>query len=158
MHIIDVLIARCALEVSGATCSFILLTVLLSFVGMLEPPSDLMKVIQGWLMLAWFGASLGVVIGAGVAFSRIVERLWMPVAYLLFPISGAAYMVEWLPHKFQQVVLYLPMVHGIELVREGYFGDVIRTHHDMGYMAFCNLILSILWFWMAREATHRVEL
>jgi capsular polysaccharide transport system permease protein len=158
VHITDVLLARCALEISGATCSFALLTALLSYFGLLEPPSDLLKVMQGWLMLAWFGASLGILIGAATAFSRIVERLWTPVAYLLFPISGAAYMVEWLPHSFQQVVLYLPMVHGIELVREGYFGGVVRTHHDIGYMAFCCLILSLAGFWLAREATHRIEL
>src|SRR5262249_5794421 len=128
------------------------------FLGQLEPPADLLKVIQGWLMLAWFGAALGILIGAGTAYSRIVERLWMPAAYLLFPISGAAYMVEWLPHSFQQFVLYLPMVHGIELLREGYFGNVVRTHHDIGYMAFCCLVISLLGFWLARAATHRVEL
>jgi ABC-type polysaccharide/polyol phosphate export permease len=158
VHIIDVLLARCALEISGATCSFALLTVLLCFFGALEPPADLLKVVQGWLMLAWFGAALGVLVGAGTAFSRVVERLWTPTAYLLFPISGAAYMVEWLPHNFQQIVLYLPMVHGIELLREGYFGDVIPTHHDMGYMALCCLILSTFAVWLAREASHRVEL
>lgn len=157
VHIIDVLLARCALEISGATCSFALLTLLMCFVGVLEPPSDLLKVMQGWLMLAWFGAALGILIGAGTAFSKIIERLWTPAAYLLFPISGAAYMVEWLPHNFQQVVLYLPMVHGVELVREGYFGNVIRTHHDIGYMALCCLTLSLIGVWLAREATHRIE-
>jgi ABC-type polysaccharide/polyol phosphate export permease len=157
VQIIDVLLARCALEISGATCSFALLTLLLIFFGLLDPPADPLKVLHGWLMLAWFGASLGVLIGAGTAYSRIVERIWTPMAYLLFPVSGAGFMVEWLPPKFQEIALYLPMVHGLEMVREGYFGNVIRTHHDLVYMAFVCSVMSVVGLWLAREATKRVE-
>ena len=158
VHVLDVLLARSALEISGATCSFALLTIGFSYFELMDPPNDLMKVVGGWLMLAWFGAALGVLVGAGTAFSRIVERLWTPISYLLFPISGAAYMVDWLPHKMQEIVLYLPMVHGIELMREGYFGGVVRTHYDMGYMALSCLILSTIGIYLAREAGRRFEL
>ena len=68
-------------------------------------PVDLLQVLCGWLMLAWFGASLALLIGAGTAFSEIVERLWHPAAYLLFPMSGAAFMVDWLPTGMQKFVL-----------------------------------------------------
>jgi capsular polysaccharide transport system permease protein len=157
VRVIDVLLTRIALEVSGATASFIVLATLFTFVGWMPPPDDLLKVLEGWLMLAWFGGSLALLIGAGTAFSEIVERLWHPAAYLLFPISGAAFMVEWLPLGMQKFVLLLPMVHGVELLRAGYFGNVVPTHYDIGYMAACCLVLSIAGLYLVREASRRLE-
>jgi capsular polysaccharide transport system permease protein len=156
--ILDTLLARMALEISGATCSFIVLSLFFTYIGWMSAPVDPLLVIGGWLMLAWFGASLALLIGAGVAFSRVVERLWWPVAYLLFPTSGAAFMVDWLPKKLQTLVMYLPMVHGVEMLRQGYFGNVVRTHYDVGYMAACCLVLSVAGLYVLREASRRVEL
>jgi capsular polysaccharide transport system permease protein len=147
-----------ALEVCGATCSFIVLSLFFIYIGWMPVPDDLLLVIAGWLMLAWFGASLALLVGAAVAFSQVVERLWWPTAYLLFPASGAAFMVDWLPSKLRPYVLYLPMVHGIEMLRQGYFGSIVKTHYDIGYMATCCLILSLSGFFVVREASRRVEL
>jgi capsular polysaccharide transport system permease protein len=156
--VLDTLLARMALEISGATCSFIVLSLFFSYIGWMSAPVDPLLVIAGWLMLAWFGASLALFIGAAVAFSRVVERIWWPTAYLLFPTSGAAFMVDWLPKKLQTLVMYLPMVHGVEMLRQGFFGNVVRTHYDVGYMATCCLVLSLAGFYVVREASKRVEL
>lgn len=158
VQVIDVILTRIALEVAGATASFAVLTSLFTYIGLMPPPVNLVLVMAGWLMLAWFGASLALLIGAGTAFSPIIERLWMPVAYLLFPMSGAAFMVEWLPTRLQALVQYLPMVHGIELLREGYFGNLVRTHHDIVYMAQCCLVMTLAGLFLMREAGHRIEL
>jgi ABC-type polysaccharide/polyol phosphate export permease len=157
VHVIDVFFTRIALEVAGATGSFLTLTIVFVFVGWMPMPVDPLFVVFGWLMLAWFGASLALLIGAGTAFSPIVERLWHPAAYLFFPISGAAFMVDWLPKNFQTVVLYLPTVHGVEILRHGYFGNVVPSHYDVGYMAECCLVLSLMGFLVVREAGRRVE-
>jgi len=156
--VIDVILTRIALEIAGATCSFVVLSLVFSFVGLMPTPVDLLLVLAGWLMLAWFGASLALLIGAGTAFSPVIERLWMPAAYLLFPMSGAAFMVDWLPARLQTLVQYLPMVHGVELLREGYFGNVVRTHHDIGYMAMCCLVMTLLGLLTMHQAARRIEL
>jgi ABC-type polysaccharide/polyol phosphate export permease len=135
----------------------LVLSIFFTAIEWIEPPIDPLRVVFGWLMLAWFGAALSLVIGAATAYSEIVERIWHPSAYLLFPLSGAAFMVEWLPVAAQKVVLLLPMVHGVELIREGYFGNVVRTHHDMGYMALCCLGLTFLGLYLVRDAERRVE-
>jgi capsular polysaccharide transport system permease protein len=157
VRVIDVLVTRILIEIGGATCSFIVLSLLFIFVGWMPMPDDATEVIFGWAMLAWFGTSLALLIGAGTAFSEIVERLWHPVSYLMFPISGAAFMVDWLPDSLQQIVLLLPMVHGVEILREGYFGGAVRTHYDAGYMAFCCLVLSLAGLYVVHEANRRVE-
>jgi len=158
VHIIDVLLTRIALEIVGATSSFIFLSFVFISIGWMPAPDNLLLVLGGWVMLAWFGTSLALVIGGATVFSDLVHRLWQPTAYLLFPMSGAAFMVEWLPPKLQAAVLLLPMVHGIELLRHGYFGNVVRTHYDMGYMSNCCLFLSLFGLYLVRRASHSFEL
>ena len=155
--IIDVFFTRIALEIIGATSSFVVLSFFFIFIGWMPVPDDPLVVFAGWLMLAWLGASLALLLGAGTAFSHLIHRLWHPMSYLLFPMSGAAFMVEWLPKRLQDVVLYLPMVHGVELLRHGYFGNVVRTHYDIGYMAECCLVLTLCGLYVVREAHRRVE-
>lgn len=157
VRVIDVFITRIILEVSGATASFVVLGIFFIALEAIKPPVDLLEVMGGWLMLAWFGAALAIVIGAGTAYSEIVDRVWHPTAYLLFPLSGAAYMVDWLPPAAQKTVLLLPMVHGVEIIREGFFGNVVRTHYDVTYMASINLVLTLLGLALLSDAARRVE-
>ena len=48
------------------------------------------------------------------------------------------------------------MVHALELIREGFFGNVVRTHYDMTYMAICNLVLTLFGLILLRVASRRV--
>lgn len=156
VRVIDVMVTRILLEMAGATASFVILTLVFLAVEWIAPPSDLLLVLAGWGMLAWFGAGLGLLLGSAAALSELVDRFWHPASYLLFPLSGAAFMVEWVPQAFADIVLWLPMIHAVELIREGFFGDLVRTHHDMGYMAVCNLLLTFAGLVMLRIAARKV--
>lgn len=154
---VDIFVTRIIIEIAGATASFAILATFFTAIEMIKPPIDLLRVVEGWLMLAWFGASLAILVGSATAYSELVDRLWHPISYILFPLSGAAFMVDWLPMEAQRVVLLLPMVHGVEMVREGYFGHVVRTHYDVGYMASVNLVLTFSGLLLLRDAARRVE-
>jgi len=158
VRVIDVFISRIIIEMAGATGSFLVLAVFFTLIEQIDAPVDPLMVLAGWGMLAWFGASLAIVIGAATAYSEIVERVWGPVSYLIFPLSGAAFMVDWVPPAMQEVVLYMPMVHGVEMLRDGYFGDIVRTHYDIGYVALVNLVLTLLGLVLLRDAAKRTEM
>ena len=38
-------------------------------------------------------------VGAMSEISEVVEKVWHPVTYLTFPLSGAMFMVGWLPEE-----------------------------------------------------------
>ena len=158
VRVLDLLWTRVLLEIAGATVSFIVLSLFFISIGWMPLPADLAGVLQGWVLLAWFGTVLALVIGAGAAYSETVERLWGPASYLLFPLSGAAFMVDWLPPNFREVVLLLPMVHGVEMLREGYFGAAVRTHYDVSYMVVSCLVLSLAGLFLVRGASRRVQI
>lgn len=157
VKVIDVFLARSAVEMVGATASFVVLTLFFIGIEWIDGPADALGVVFGWTMLAWFGLALAVLIGAAGSYSHLFERLWHPTSYLLFPLSGAAFMADWLPPAAREVVLLLPMVHGVEMIREGYFGDVVRTHYDLGYLAVCNLALTLAALFLTRDAAMRVK-
>jgi ABC-type polysaccharide/polyol phosphate export permease len=151
---LDIYHARLMLEAAGATMSFVFLSLFFNFVGWINLPEDILQVAGGWLMLAWFGFALALTLGALSERTETVEKLWGPTSYLLFPLSGAAFIVDALPRQAQEVVLLLPMVHGVEFLREGYFGSKIVAHYDMAYMALCNAALTLLGFAQERKLSR----
>ena len=156
VKVMDIFAARLLLEAGGATISFVVLALLFSFIGLIAPPEDIGKVLFAWFMTAWFGASLAVLMGALSEKSEIIEKLWHPASYLLFPLSGAGFMVDSLPKAAQDFVLLLPMVHGVELLREGYFGSTFKAHYSIPYMAVVCAVLTILGLAKMREISRAV--
>lgn len=140
---IDIYFARLLLEVAGVTMSFVFLVLFFNFIGWVDLPEDVLKIAGAWCMLAWFGAGLAIFLGGISEASEFIEKLWHPTAYILFPLSGAAFLVDALPPAAREIVLLLPMVHGVELLREGYFGSQITAHYDMAYMALWNVLLTL---------------
>jgi ABC-2 type transport system permease protein/capsular polysaccharide transport system permease protein len=141
---LDIYLSRLMLEAGGATISFVTLTLVFHYMGWLDYPENVLQVAGGWCMIMWFGASLALFVGSLSETSESVEKLWHPTAYILFPLSGAGFLVDILPPRGQHFVLLLPMVHGVEYVREGWFGSKIVAHYDLAYMALCNTALMVL--------------
>jgi ABC-type polysaccharide/polyol phosphate export permease len=156
VKIADIFAARILLEIAGASISFVVLSLFFHAIGWIKPPEDMLQVFWGWIMLAWFGASLAIFLGALAEVSELVEKLWHPAAYLLFPLSGAAFTLDALPAQARAILMYLPMVHGVELVREGYFGSAFHAHYDVTYMAACCIALTIAALAQTRIITRKV--
>lgn len=157
VRVLDIFLARVLLEVSGATMSLIFLSSLFIMFGLMEPPHDIALMLGGWVYLALLGTGLGFTIGSLSERSETVDRIWHTIAYLLFPLSGAIYLVDWLPPAAQKVVLLLPMVHGVEMLRSGYFGPLIQPHYSVPYMIASDLVLLLVGLLLVREASQRVE-
>jgi ABC-type polysaccharide/polyol phosphate export permease len=143
VKIADVFFARIVLEAGGTTISFVILTLAFWMAGWIKPPEDVIQVALGWLLTGWFGAGLGLTMGFLSWKSEVVEKVWHPMAYLLFPVSGAAFLVDSLPRVAQDAILILPMVHFTEYLREGFFGSVINAHYDIAYAVSFNAVLTV---------------
>lgn len=151
----DVYISRIVLEWGGATASLALLTVFFVGIEVMHMPRDILLVIGGWLLLAWFSLGLTLIVGVLSEVSEVVERTWPILTYLLFPLSGAVFMVHWLPKAGQDAILWLPMVHGVEMIRHGYFGDLVPTYESPTYFATFNLVMTLIGLWLVREISNR---
>jgi capsular polysaccharide transport system permease protein len=157
VRVLDIFAARLLLEIAGATISFIVLTVVFVAVGLANPPHDVLKILEGWSLLIGYAVGLGLLIGSLSERSETIDRVWHTITYLTFPLSGAAFMVDWLPQSLQHLALYVPMVNGVEMLREGYFGPPLVFHYDWLYFAVVDLVLVLVGLFMARETGKRVE-
>lgn len=156
IKVIDIYIARLLLEFGGATISFAVLTLLFLSIEWITPPDDILTVFAGWLLIAWFGSALAIGLGALSYLSDLVDKLWHPFSYLLFPLSGAAFLVAALPKFAQELVLWIPIVHGVEMVRDGFFGSQARAIYDLGYLIPFNLALTLVSLIALRYVARRV--
>ena len=143
VRVIDIFLSRVALEAIGATMSFVVLSILFISLGWMNPPEQPLKLVEAWILTAWFGGALATLLGGLSEKSEIVDKLWHPAAYLLFPLSGAAYLVDAIPKNAQNAALWLPMVHGSEMVRDGYFGSKFVAHYSVLYFFTVNMILTL---------------
>lgn len=157
VRVIDIFSSRIILEIAGATASLVTLSLLFSFFNLINLPVDILTLISGWILLAWFSFALSLVVGCLSEFTEIIERIWHVLTYLMFPLSGAAFMVDWLPKSFQNFVLWIPMLHCTEMIRHGYFGGIVKTYENPLYVILINIILTLIGFALVKEVGNKVE-
>jgi capsular polysaccharide transport system permease protein len=157
VRVIDLFISRIILESSGATMSFLILGSILMLTGAVKSPDNMLKMIGAWLMLTWLSFDLALLIGSFSVLSDTVDRVWHVVGYLFLPLSGAFFMVEWLPRAFQAIVMWVPTVTCTELLREGLFGPLVHAYYNVPYVIVVNILLMLAALLANRYVGSRVE-
>jgi capsular polysaccharide transport system permease protein len=157
VRVIDLYLARLILEVAGASMSFMALIALMMGVGLMTAPDDIFKMIVGWTLLAWFAMSMGLVIGSISTISESFDRVWHVLTYLFLPLSGAFYMVDWIPKHLQTWALLIPTVDCIELLRSGYFGAHVHAHFDLSYTVAVNTVVTLVGLVLVKRLARTVE-
>jgi capsular polysaccharide transport system permease protein len=150
-------VARILIEVASSSASFMLMATIFVVAGFMDPPFDPFQVVTAWFLLIGFTFGLAMCIGALASMNEVFDRIWHMLAYLLFPISGAMFMVHWLPDSLRDVVLWIPMVHAVEMVRGGWFGPAVTSYESVPYLVTCDLVLLALGLLLVRWAGRRVE-
>ncbi len=84
---------------------------------------------------------MGSIIAVLTEYSETTERFVQPMQYLMLPLSGSFFMVDWLPTSTQNVALLNPSVHCYEMFRAGVFGEEIPTHFTPWYPALCGIVM-----------------
>ena len=144
IRVFDVFLARVLLEVMGATAALFLLFGVFYILKIIPAPVNAMYMVFAWGLMAWFALGLGMVLGVLAQMSEFFKRVWQAMSIVLMFASGAFYLVDSLSKSAQKIALKIPMVHGTEMMRHGYFGDLIRTYESIGYIVIINLVLTFV--------------
>ena len=154
--VLDLFLARLILEIAGATTALVTLSLILVATGWMEPPVDILTMAGGWVLLAWFAAGLGLIVGALTERSDAFERIWHILTYLAFPVSGAFFMVEWLPQHVQKMALWVPMINAVEMMREGYYGGAVKAHYSIAYLVLVNFSMLLIGLMLVHKSKDLV--
>jgi capsular polysaccharide transport system permease protein len=153
----DALMSRALLEIGGTTFALLVVYHGAYLAGFIEPFADLGLVLAGWLFMAWFAFSVGLVLAALAEIFEVVEKLVAPLQYLMLPISGMFFMVSWLPHEAQKLALYVPTVHCYEMFRAGTFGNTIKPFYDVSYVFSACLLTNAVGFYLIERVKGHVK-
>lgn len=157
VQLMDIFTARMLLEVAGVTASFCAVMTALWATGLLAAPHNVLAMLAGWSLMAWFSAALGTTLGCLSERTDLVERIWHPASYFLLFVSGAFFMVAWLPADWRSAALWVPMVHATEMLRSGYFGPNQATFHNAVYLLAWCMGLTLVALLLLRDTRTLLE-
>lgn len=158
ISLLDTFISRLFLEFAAMTASLVFLGTVLLDAGLIDPPHDLGLIVVGWLSMAALSTSVALNLAVLTEYSRVAERLVQPFQYFMLPISGAFYMVNWLPSTLRDMAWYVPTVHCYEMFRAGFVGDEVVTYYTVWYPLLWSLCLTCLGVWGMEKVRNRIHL
>ncbi|MCW9717783.1 MULTISPECIES: ABC transporter permease [unclassified Avibacterium] len=154
---LDTLFSRMTLEIMGATVAQILMLAFLVMIGWIEMPNDVLYMLFAWFLMALFAIGLGLIICSLAYYLEFFGKIWGTLTFLMFPISGAFFLVSSLPSNAQSMLLWFPMIHGTEMFRHGYFGSSIVTMESPSYLLACDLVMLLIGLLMVRSFSNRIN-
>lgn len=152
ISVFDILVARTVTEIAGVSAAGLVVYLMLLSAGIVDWIDDPSLVLAGWLMMSWLGFGVTCIIAGLSEKSEILENLIQPTQYLILPLSGAFFMVSWLPKSAQDYALAVPLVHIYEMFRAGFFGRTVETHYSIGYAAIWATGLTALGIWAVQSS------
>lgn len=149
LRALDFYASRILLDVVSVTLSFIVLLAMLVLSKSAHAPYNLYELVFAWWLLIWFSMGLGMTVGPLLASFSIVNIMWRVTLLLLLVSSGAFFFAAWLPPMLRNALLYSPLLHLSEMIKHGYFGEIIHTYENVPYILAWNLMLSFTGLYIA---------
>ncbi len=150
-------LARLFTELIGAFGGFVITVALFVLWGFAEPPVDVPFMVAGFLVYMLFVSGFAILLGALSERAEIVEKLWPPLGYITVPLSGTFYMLDWLPPEARDILVWFPLVTGIEMIRGGYFGPDVRVYYEWEGAVITSLVVLALGLFVLRGARRHIE-
>jgi capsular polysaccharide transport system permease protein len=108
--------------------------------------------------MLWFSFAVSMLVCAGTHVSHLVARVLHPLTYLLMPLSGAFFMLKWIPQPYRGWLGWFPMTQIFELVRTGQFASVESPYFDIPYIVGCCLLLTFFGLATIRITRRNIQL
>jgi capsular polysaccharide transport system permease protein len=156
LSMFDIVCARMFTELASVTLALMTVYGALLAFGIVQPVADPGYFVLGWLLMAGLGSAFALLAAGLSEMSESVDRFLQPIQYLILPISGTFFMVDWLPYHVQPWALYNPLVHCYEAFRAGLFGEGVQTHFNAWYPLAWIVVMVYVGFHTLDMARERV--
>jgi capsular polysaccharide transport system permease protein len=155
---LDLAIARTTLEFATLTTVFaILLGGNSAWEGSFAIHS-LLLTLSALLLAGLLGGAVGLCLSTAALFWKSTPHITAPLFRPLFFISGIFFTANELPTPALDILKYNPILHIIEMVREGWFTSYTSRVAEPGYVIWCTLGIGLLGLTLERIGRSRLEL
>jgi capsular polysaccharide transport system permease protein len=156
---IDLVWARAALETATLSAVFVIIMGLLALLNQRTPTvDDLLATLLGGVLAAALGTSFGLLLCMLGVLSSVVERLRGPLMRPLFWTSGVFYTIDDVPGAAREYLEYNPVLHAVELVRDGWFVDYASPVASPSYVCGFILLFLSVGLLLERVVRRKIEL
>ena len=156
--VMHIFLARNLMEFAGGTAAFIVVYFTLFVTGQVSLPASWLTLYTGWLLVGWTGLGIALLF-AGLALRfELMERLVPILTYAMIPLSGAFFMVSWLPAPYRDPFLLVPFPNSIEMVRDGVFGEFVPTYYNADYAVLSGAVMLFAGMILLSGAKNRVAI
>ncbi|MEH0196588.1 ABC transporter permease [Caulobacter sp. CCNWLY153] len=122
--IFDLLASRAILEALSTVATMtILLAGAWSF-GLAQPPARPLLLMAAVGAMTWFSFAISMLVCAATYENRLVAKLVHPATYILMPISGAFFVLDWIPRPYRDWLAWSPMNQIFEMAHTGQFAGI----------------------------------
>jgi capsular polysaccharide transport system permease protein len=155
---LDLIFARAGLEVATLVLVFVTIVGGHALIVQEAPEVDILGVALGLGLAGMFGMALGTVFCALSVVNTAVERIKGPLMRPLFWISGLFFSADALPAHAREILLYNPILHCVEITRDGWFPQYHAHHASPGYVLGWTVVLAFIGLTLERGVRRKVEL
>ncbi len=141
---LDTVFARAILEIATMLLISAILFTAITLIEETALPNDPFKIMIASAELALLGIGIGLcnaVINIKLKAWRNIFQLIMTPMFLL---SGIFFSLETLPAAARDILIWNPILHGVEGVRSGYFMNYRGSAIDLTYLLWWGLILLLV--------------
>ena len=156
--ITDLLIARGLLEFASTVLA---MTAILGFAwlcGLGNLPDRPLLMFAGLVQLWWLSFGFSLVVAAASEYSSVVPRFVHPAVYISLPLSGAFFLMKWMPHWIRNYLVWSPLISPFEQIREGQFASFDSDYVDPVYVIAWSLVMTLLGLVAIRIIRRRMHL
>lgn len=145
------------------TLGFVHLIVLVIFIlgmmllGFVLNPQNLLLSMGVWVTLWFLGLGMGLTLSVVTQFVPELSKLVNVMSLPLMILSGAFLPLHFMPHAIQEVLLWNPILHAIELIRLGFF-DGYWTLSGIHYLYLLTWVLGSLFLGIALHLRYESRL
>lgn len=156
VKILDIVLVRFLIEMLGAMMAYLFIGVVLIALGLFPVPHDVGMFIAGWLLYSFFVLSVCLLASPLSEASEVIEKLSPVVTYIMIPFSGTFNLAMWLTPEARHYLLLSPPVSGMEMMRHGIFGDVVRPYYSLyNALTFC-IVATMLGLALCRKVRRNL--
>ena len=153
---IDTIIARALIQVF-ITSIIVLIFIFIGFLFHYEfAPQNLLMVFLGYLWLMFFSFAVGLVVAVGSTFFSSVGKLVSIFSFGLMIFSAVFYPLISLPPEAQEILLYNPLVHFMEMIHGYYIYELDDRFVDYRYMALWTITPLFMGTWLYIKLEKRI--
>ncbi|KHL26498.1 capsule biosynthesis protein [Croceibacterium mercuriale] len=151
IKVLDFILARFAIEILGCMMAYLFAAIVLISFGELPVPANIGLFIAGWALYSLFCFAICLIIAPLSEMSEVLEKFIPVVTYIMIPISGLPYMVSWMTPGVREFLLWSPFVNGMEMMREGIWGNQVTAYYNIWNPIGFSVILILIGLTLCRR-------